>query len=125
MHSQGKFKYWRRKKPTEANTRAKAGYCLSDHFHRSGLEVRVCDELRLRKLGGDIRDFKVEVTFQLELGGVKLGTYRADFVVDHFDGITEVIEAKGLFFPVFKQKWKIFEGMHRDNPLMKLTIITK
>jgi len=81
--------------------------------------------LRLRKIAGDIEDYRVEVTIPLELDGVKLGTYRIDFIVNHNDGTREYLEAKGLFFQKFKRDWKILEGMLRNDPKAKMTIVTK
>lgn len=125
MYRQSKFKYWKSKKPREGQSYAKSCYCLSDHFHRSMLEGRVCDELRLRKIAGDIKDYRIEVTYRLELEGCKLGTYRADFVVENPDGTTEIIDAKGIQFPLFKQKWRIMESMFRNDPNTVLRIVTK
>lgn len=121
---QGSIRYWRRKKPLEGRTKAVSGYCLTDHFHRSGLERKVCDELRLRKLAHDIKDYRCEVAFDLELQGVKLGRYYADFVVENNNGTKEVIEAKGIAFPLFKQKWKILLAMFKDDPNYTFRIVT-
>lgn len=121
-----KFGGWRQhKRPRDGQSFAKSCYCLSDHFHRSGLEGRVCDELRLRKIAGDIKDYRKEQTQHLELDGLSLGTYRADFVIDHNDGTTEIMEAKGIEFQKFKRDWKILEHMHRNNPNIILTIVKK
>ncbi|HYF37197.1 MAG TPA: hypothetical protein VD994_17990 [Prosthecobacter sp.] len=117
---------WRRhKRPTEANIKAKSCYCLSNHFHRSGLEGRVCDELRLRKIGGDIKDYRVEQTLRLELGGCKLGTYRVDFIVEENDGSIEYVEAKGLAFAPWKKKWEILQHMHRGDPNVKFRVVNR
>ncbi len=126
MYRVAKLKYWRRKKPIEGHSiKAKSGYCLSNHFHRSGLEIKTCDELRLRKIGGDIKDYRVEVRIPLELDGVKLGTYICDFVVEDLDGGITFTESKGISFPLFRQKWAILQGMHRDNPLMRFQVVTQ
>lgn len=134
MFRQARFSNWRRKKPIEGkSSTAKSCHCLSEHFHRSGLEGRVCDELRLRKKAGNdvppdpngIKDYRREVRIQLELNGVKLGTYICDYVTEDLDGGTTFIEAKGIAFPLWKQKWAILQGMHRDNPLMRFVVVTK
>ena len=123
---QSRLKYWRKKKrPTEAHTKAIQTHCLSEHYHRSGLEAKTCDELRLRKLANDIKDYRVEVNFPLELDGVKLGTYRADFVAENHDGTFEIIEAKGIAFALWKQKWKILQGMLRNDPLYSFRVVTQ
>ena len=89
------------------------------------LEGRVCDELRLRKIAGDMKDYRREVTLHLELDGCKLGTYRVDFVVEENDGCTTFVEAKGIAFPLWKQKWAILQTMHKDNPLMKFLVVRR
>lgn len=130
MHRQAKFSMWKKyKKPRDGQTFAKSCRCLSDHYHRSGLEGRVCDELRLRKLAGDIADWRREVPITLMEGDVNvskfIGKYYADFVVDHNDGTQEIIEAKGIQFTMFKKKWAALEKMYKDDPKMKLTIVTR
>lgn len=126
MYRQAKLTYWRRKKPLEGkSSKAQMTICNSDHRHRSGLEARVCDELRLRKLASDIKGYIREVPMRLELDGLNLGTYIADFVVEHFDGTTEIVEAKGIAFPLFKKKWAILEHMNRNNPMVKMTLVTR
>ena len=126
MYRVRKLKYWHtsRKKPLEGQIPAKSCRCLSDHFHRSGLEGRCCDELRLRKIAGDIKDYRIEVTIPLFLDGVRLGTYRVDFVVDETDGSTTFVEAKGIAFPNWKKNWAILQAMHRDDPRYKFMVIT-
>jgi hypothetical protein len=120
------FRYWRRKKPIEGkSSTAKSCYCLTNHFHRSSLEGRVCDELRLRKIAGDIKDYRREVTLHLELGGVKLGTYRVDFIVEENDGSITYLEAKGIAFPTWKRNWAILQGMHRDDPNVHFDVIRR
>jgi len=129
MFRQKKIKYWARKKPYEGQSKAKSGYCLSDHFHRSGLETRVCDELRLRKIAGDITDYLCEVPFTLMDGEVNvsqyIGRYYADFVVTNNDGTKEIIDAKGIQFPTFKKKWRVMEKMFPVGCGTALTLVTK
>lgn len=126
MHRVAKFSWWRKhKRPRDGQSYAKSCRCLSNHFHRSGLEGRVCDELRLKKIAGDIKDYETEVTLQLSLAGCNLGTYRIDFKIQENDGSTTYLEAKGIEFPLWKQKFKILEAMHRDNPMIHLVVVKK
>jgi hypothetical protein len=124
MFRQSKFKYWKRHESPN-KYKANSGYCLSNHFHRSTLEKKTCDELRLCKIAGEIKDYRVEVNIHLELDGLNLGTYRADFVVENNDGTTEIVEAKGMQLPVFRQKWKILEHMIKDDPNVTMRMVTK
>lgn len=84
----------------------------------------MCDELRLRKIAGDIMDYRREITIQLMLDGCKLGTYRVDFVVDEWDGTQEFVEAKGLAFAVWKMKWSILQAMYRNDKTKKFRVVT-
>lgn len=129
MHRIKRLSTWRRhKKPYEGQSKAKGGVCLSDHWHRSGLEIKTCDELRLRVIAKDIMSYEREVPIILMDGEVNvskyLGKYYADFVVLHNDGHQEIIEAKGIFFPTFKKKWKVLEKMSQGTTT-ELTIVTK
>lgn len=129
MHRVKKLYAWRRKKPMEGQSKAVGGRCLSEHYHPSGLERKVCDELRLRKIAGDIVDFRTQVPITLMEGEVNvskfLGKYIADFLVEHPDGTQEIIEAKGIEFRDFKKKWRALEEMYRGDPKMTLTIVKR
>lgn len=127
MHRVKYFNSWKRGPPSKY--KSSSCYCLSDHFHRSGLEGKVCDELRLRKIAKDIKDYRREVSITLMEGEVNvssyIGKYIADFFIDHNDGTTEIMEAKGIEFPMFRKKWRALEKMYANDPTMTLTIVRK
>lgn len=127
MYRQGKLSNWKRHKtPKQGPLQSKPTYCLTNHYHRSGLEGKVCDELRLRKIAGDIIDYVVEKNYELESYGMPLGiSYRADFVTEEKDGTTEIIDAKGIFFPLFKLKWRLMQAMFKSNPTVKFRVVTR
>lgn len=118
---QGSFRYWRRGNKYGARKTE----CTTGHRHASGLEARVCEELKYRKDAGDISDYEIEKTIQLELEGVYLGTYRVDFVVTHLNGSLEFVEAKGMPLPAWKMKWKILQAMHKADPRTQFRVVTK
>ena len=94
------------------------------HSHRSGLEAKVCSELQLRQKAGDLKGFRVEVDIPLIVNGVKVTTYRADFVTEPDDGEKpEIIEAKGMVLPVFALKWKLLQAIHGDDYVF--TMVTR
>jgi hypothetical protein len=99
--------------------------CQSEHSHRSKLEAKECDNLRFRKLAGDIKDYKVEVRTPIYAGKIFLWTYICDFVVEHNDGSKEYREAKGLVFGRFKKSWAFLQEMHKDDSNIRFTIVTK
>lgn len=129
MHRVKKLWAWKRKRPYEGQSKSKSGYCLSDHWHQSGLEIKVCDELRLRLIAKDFVGYGRQIPFTLMDGDVNvsqyIGRYIADFVIQHHDGSQEIVEAKGIRFPTFKKKWKVLEKMYKNDPKMTLTIIEK
>jgi hypothetical protein len=94
-----------------------------DHWHPSKLEAKVCFELHLRKLAGDIKDFERQKRVRLELEGCYIGTCIPDFYVLHNDGTTEFVEAKGMELSKWRKDWKILQHMHKDNPKVKFTVV--
>lgn len=122
MFRSGSIRYWGRHGNKYG---AKRTECLSGHWHNSGLEARVCDELRLRGIAGEIHGYEIEKTIRLELEGVKLGTYRVDFVVEHLNGSLEFVEAKGIPLPAWKMKWAILQAMYKNDPRTQFRVVTK
>ena len=84
-------------------------------------EAAYYQELLLRKQAGDIKDFTLQPTFELQPGFTKNGkkhrpiTYTADFAITHNDGSLEVVDVKGVETPVFKLKRKMFEFSFKEN----------
>lgn len=92
-------------------------------FNVSPKENRTCDgitfdskkemayyqELLLRKKAKDITDFTMQTPFVFTLGGKKMFTYFADFVVNYKNGDQEIIDVKGFLTPLFRLKRKIIE----------------
>lgn len=57
-------------------------------------------------------DVQAQVRFPLEVNGIKIGVYVADFVVIFADGHEEVQDVKGVLTPLYKWKKKHFEAQH-------------
>jgi hypothetical protein len=53
-----------------------------------------------------------QVKYPIEVNGVKITTYVADFVLDYDDGSTRVIDFKGVETDSFKLKKKLMEAVH-------------
>ena len=106
------YKKWTTAKKQEYNGR------LFD----SKFEASQAYELDMRKKAGDIKDYKTQVNIPLIVNGYKICDYRIDFIVEHNDGTREFIETKGVAFPVWKIKWRLFEALF-TSPNNKLTII--
>lgn len=87
----------------------------------SKLESKVGWELDLRLKSGDIKSVQRQVTFAFVVNGIKITTYRADFVIENNDGTKEVVEAKGFLTDVGRIKILLFEALY--VPEYKLTIV--
>ena len=116
--------------------------CKQGHKHDSGREAQFCAELRLREIAGDIDSYEVNKKYQLQPGfqmkpidqkhihpwrqrgeAVRAINYIADFVVKHSDGMTEVIDVKGMQTDAFKIKWKLLQYLYRESASVILTIV--
>ena len=70
--------------------------------------------LKMRKMAGEIRDFKMQVPFRMEINGDLICKYIADFVVEYANGI-QVIDTKSDFTrknPVYRIKNKLMKAIH-------------
>ena len=106
----------------------KRAVCQYGHSHNSGLEIKTCFDLHLRRLAGDIRTFDAEKNVNL-LGpsGAVVATYKVDFIVEHLDGVTEYIETKGahlLRMQPWPLKWALLQDKHKGDSNFRFTVIT-
>ena len=90
-------------------------------YYDSKFEAGYGEELRLRKMAHDIKDYEAHVPFHLDVNGYRLGTYTADFVITHNDDSQEVVETKGRVMGDFALRWKLFEALYSDQ--YKITLI--
>ncbi len=80
-------------------------------------------KLKQQKAAGEIKDFKLQPEYELQPRFKKNGkTYRpikyiADFIIDHNDGTTEVVDIKGMETEKFRIKKKLFEYKYQDLAL--------
>lgn len=78
-----------------------------------------CDELHLLQRAGEINRLEREVPFPVFLNGVKLFTYKADFV--YFDGRGRVVEEfKGFKTPVYRLKKKAVEAYYLGTKIVEV-----
>jgi hypothetical protein len=82
----------------------------------SKFEATYAQELTLRKMAGEIKDFDTHKRMELVVNGYKICDYYIDFVIYHNDGTIEYAETKGFETPVWKLKWKLFEALFTDLP---------
>lgn len=67
--------------------------------------------LRLLEKAGHVQGLRRQVTFPLVVNGIKICSYRADFVYTR-NGKEVVEDAKGFITPEFKLKQKLMAAVH-------------
>lgn len=105
----------------------KRAACEYGHPHNSGLEIKTCAELHYQKLAGEIKGFEAEKVIDL-LGpsGARVAGYKVDFIVEHNDGTTEFIEAKGDHIrnlPPWPLKWALLQDKHKGDHRYKFRVV--
>jgi len=92
--------------------------CHSDHMHKSKFEASVCNTLRLRKLAGDIADYKSQPRFELKVNGKKVCNHYPDFLILNNNGSEEILEAKsdGTVTQLWRLKKALTEILFPDIP---------
>lgn len=75
-------------------------------------EANYYKKLCLLKQSGEVTDFQMQVKYYFELNGVKLGFYKADFVVEWKSGKKQVVDVKGMKTPIYNLKAKMMKAFH-------------
>ena len=76
----------------------------------SKAEAEYYGKLLLRKRIGGILDFHRQVSYRLEVNGLLICHYIADFVVIYPDGRTDTLDIKGVETDVFVLKKKLMKA---------------
>lgn len=77
----------------------------------SAWEAKRYSTLKVLEKSGEITDMRLQVPFELKVNGVKICTYKADFV--YFQGEEEIVEdAKGVKTPEYTLKKKLMKAIH-------------
>lgn len=80
----------------------------------SKAEARRYGELRLLERAGKIKNLERQVRYDLEVNGVKIGFYKADFRYWDQSRSEQIVEdVKGMRTPVFAIKAKLMKALHR------------
>lgn len=77
----------------------------------SAWEAKRYSTLKVLEKSGDIQDLELQVAFVLEVNGVKVCTYKADFVYQQ-NGAQVVEDAKGVKTPEYNLKKKLMKAIH-------------
>jgi hypothetical protein len=78
-------------------------------------EAKYYGTLKLRKRIGEITDFEHHKVYKLEVNGILVCTYEADFVITNLDGTQHIIDVKSEAtekLPVFALKRKLMFAVH-------------
>ena len=110
--------YYVKKKWTTAKKSNYGGYTYD-----SGFEANYARELDLRVKAKDIKSYEKQKTLELIVNGYLVCTYRIDFIVYHNDKTIEYVETKGVAFPVWRIKFKLFEALYGDKENVKITVV--
>jgi hypothetical protein len=74
-------------------------------------EARRYSVLKLLQRAGEIGDIQLQVTFSIEINGMHICNYRADFVYWE-KGFRIIEDAKGVRTDEYKLKKKLMEAVH-------------
>lgn len=75
-------------------------------------------ELKMMERGGLIQGFEMQVPYDLEVNGVLICKYMADFVITWPDGVVTVEDVKGVQTPDFKLKKKLMWAIHNIDIIL-------
>lgn len=102
-------------KPGFAARRAKYGNTptvVNGTWFASAKEARRYSELLLLERAGEISELRLQVRFSLDVGGVHVCRYIADFTYRDKAGGAVVEDVKGVETPEFKLKRKLMLACH-------------
>ncbi len=91
--------------------------------YASKKEAGFAEELDFRMRAKDIKCWSRQQKISLDVNGYHICNYYIDFVVEHNDGTFEYVEVKGFETEVWRLKWKLFEALFGNDPMIKLTVI--
>ncbi len=95
----------------EARVRNYHPVVVDGHLFQSQHEADRYAELRLEERAGTITDLQLQFPFPLEVNGLLIGHWRADFTYTR-DGHAVVEDAKGFRTEMFRWKAKHFEAQY-------------
>lgn len=81
-------------------------------YFRSQKEAKYYGQLKMRKLAGEIRDFKVHEIFSIDINGVHICKMEVDFVIWHHSGRYEYVDTKGAITEIWTLKARMLKGLH-------------
>ncbi len=95
--------------------------CLLKHWHQSRLEASVCNILLSMVQKKEIKGFISQKRYSLDVNGRHICDHIVDFLIVRVNDQVEVWDAKGLYTPVFRLKYKLFCALYPDIPYRVIT----
>jgi hypothetical protein len=87
----------------------------NNEYYQSIKEADYAQELDLRVKAKDLKEWKRQVPIDLVVNGMKICTYKIDFVEIDMNGNEMWTEVKGLETPEWRLKWKLFEALYPER----------
>jgi len=75
-------------------------------------EANYYGKLKLLLKSGEVIKFDCQVRYDFELNGIKMGFYKADFVIHWKTSGIKVVDVKGMKTPVYQLKKKMMKAFH-------------
>jgi len=69
-------------------------------------------QLMLLQRAGKIHHLELQARFDLDVNGMRICFYKADFVYNDESGRCVVEDVKGILTPVFRLKYKLMKAIH-------------
>lgn len=96
------------------------------YFYQSKLEAAYAQELDLRLKAKQIKGWRRQPRFALEVNGRLIKHYKPDFEITHRDGSRELVECKGMWTEEARLTVKLFEATYLyEHPEVTFTVIKK
>lgn len=90
--------------------------CFSRHSHDSIHEANVCNRLMAMLQNKEIKSYKTQSTWPLNVKKEHICDHRVDFEVVKLDKSIEIWEAKGYATPEWRIKHKLFKVLYPKIP---------
>lgn len=77
-------------------------------------EAKYAEELDIRVMAGDLKEWRRQIPFDLVVNGVKICRYTIDFLEIDSKGNETYTEVKGYATRDWKLRWKLFEALYPE-----------
>lgn len=102
--------YWQKKQNKYGANKCTYG----GHIYHSKKEAAYAEELDIRIMAGELKEYKRQVPIELRVNNQKICVYTIDFVEIDKDGNEMYTEVKGFPTPEFRLKWKLFDALYPE-----------